>query len=82
VTTPISIEHLRSKLEAMKAEMDSGRMRHGEYDQRLARLIQELRDRRVDADRPALSAALDELLERKVITPAVKEHLTKRLGLS
>lgn len=81
MTTPISIDHLRSKLETMKADMDSGRMRHGEYDQRLARLIQELRDRRVDADRPAINAALDDLLERHVITPAVKEHLTKRLGL-
>jgi len=81
VTTPISIEHLRSKLEEMKKAMDTGQMRHGEYDQRLARLIQELRDRRVDADRPLITAALDDLLERKVITPAVKEHMTKRLGL-
>ena len=82
MTTPISIEHLRSKLEAMKTAMDSGQLRHGEYDQRLARLIQELRDRRVDADRPAIRAALDDLLDRNVITPAVKEHMTKRLGLA
>ena len=36
---PISVQHLTTKLEELKVEMDGGRLRHGEYDQRLARLI-------------------------------------------
>jgi hypothetical protein len=62
--------------------MDAGRLKHGEYDQRLARMIQELRDRKLDADRAEITAALEEALRRGVITRSVRDHLMKRLGLS
>ena len=61
--------------------MTSGNLKHGEYDQRLARVIQELRDRGLDADRPQITATLDDVLQRGIITPSVKEHLENRLGL-
>lgn len=77
----ITIDHFKQKLEELRQEMDAGRLEHGEYDQRLARLIGELRERKLDADRPQINAALDDLLQRGVITPSVKEHLVKRLGL-
>jgi hypothetical protein len=82
MNTPISIEHLRRKLGEMKADMDAGKLRHGDYDQRLARLIQEMRERKLDADRPAISTTLDELLADGTITPAVRDHVSRRLGLS
>jgi hypothetical protein len=79
---PVTVQRLVQELEKLKAEMDAGRLKHGEYDQRLARVIQELRDRKVDADRAAIQAAIDGALKRGVITPGVKTHLEKRLGLT
>jgi len=81
MTLPITIERFVQELEKLHQEMDTGSLKHSEYDQRLARVIGELRDRKLDADRPRLVAALDDLLRRGVITPSVKEHLQKRLGL-
>ena len=81
MTTPIKIERLTKELEKLHEEMMSGAYGHGEYDQRLARVIQELRERGIDGDRPQITAALDDALSRGIITPAVKDHLEKRLGL-
>ena len=81
MTEPIKLEHLVQKLEALSDEMRSGKLDHGEYDQRLARIISELRDRKLDAERPTIESTIDDLLGRGVITPTVKEHLRSRLGL-
>ena len=78
---PISVQHLTSKLVELKAEMDANKLRHGEYDQRLARLIGELRERKVEADRAEVVAALENLLAEGTITPTVKSHMMARLGL-
>ena len=82
MTNPVSVERFVQTMEKLKAEMDAGHLRHGEYDQRLARAIQELRERGLEADRSAIQQTIDSLLKRGVITPSVKEHLEKRLGLS
>ena len=82
MANPVSIDRLKQELEKLKAEMDTGKLKHGEYDQRLARVISELRDAKLDADRPKITALLDDLSKRNVITPAVRTHLEKRLGLS
>ena len=79
---PVSVERLMQELEKLKREMDAGRLKSGEYDQRLARVIQELRERGLDADRAQISAALADALRRGVITTGVKEHVEKRLGLT
>jgi len=78
---PVPIGRFVQELEKLKKEMDSGSLRHGEYDRRLARVLQELRDEKLDADRPKVSAVLTDLLARGVITPGVKTHIEKRLGL-
>ncbi|MND00975.1 hypothetical protein D3C83_197750 [compost metagenome] len=62
--------------------MDSGQLKHSEYDQRLARVIQEARENKIDADRAAVTAALDDLSGQGVITPSVRAHLENKLGLS
>ena len=79
---PVSVDRLVKALEKLKADMDSGRLRSGEYDQRLARVIGELRDQGIDADRAGLTAAIDDTLKRGVITPSVKKHLEHKLGLT
>lgn len=78
----VSVERLVQELEKLKTEMDAGNLRSGEYDTRLARVIGELRDQGLEADRPQIMAAVAEALSRGVITPAVKAHLEKRLGLT
>ena len=78
----VPIEKFVEKLELLKDEMTTGKLKHGEYDQRLARLISELREKRLDADRAKITATLADLLSRGVITPSVKDHLEKRLDLT
>ncbi len=79
---PVSVERLMQELEKLKREMDAGKLKSGEYDQRLARVIQELRERGLDADRAQIGAALADALRRGVITTGGKEHIEKRLGLT
>lgn len=79
--TPVTLERFVQELEILKKEMAVGALRHGEYDQRLARIIGELRDRKIDAERDQIVATLDELLAKATITPGVKDHIVKRLGL-
>jgi len=77
----ITVERFVEQMEKLHAEMTAGNLKSGEYDQRLSRVIQELRDRGIDADRAKITATLDGLLSKGVITPSVKEHLENRLGL-
>ena len=77
----VSIERFLKELDKLKRDMDAGKLKSGAYDQRLARVIQELRERGVDADRTQITAALVDAHQRGVITDAVKAHLEKRLGL-
>jgi hypothetical protein len=80
--TPVTLERFVQELETLKKEMAVGGLRHGEYDQRLARIIGELRERKIDAERGEIVATLDQLLGRGVITPGVKNHILKRLGIT
>ena len=79
---PVSVERLVQELEKLKVEMDAGNLKTSEYDQRLARVVQELRVEGLDADRAKINAVLTDALKRGVITPAVKNHIEKRLGLT
>ena len=81
MATPVSVERFVKTLEQLKTEMDAGALRHSEYDQRLARAIQELRERGLDADRSGIKTTIADLLKRGIITPGVQQHLEKRLGL-
>jgi hypothetical protein len=82
MATPVSIERFVQELEKLKSEMDAGNLKHSEYDQRLARVISELRERGLDGDRTKVMAALDDAAKRNVITPGVKAHLLIKLGLA
>src|SRR5207249_10471671 len=79
---PVSLERFVKQLETLKQEMDTGKLKSSEYDQRLARAIRELREQKLDADRAAVSLALAGALQHGAITPAVKAHIEKRLGLA
>src|SRR2546425_4576337 len=75
----VSVERLVQELEKLKQQMDAGALKAGDYDQRLARVIRELRERKLDADRPAIAAGLADALRRGGITPAGEKHNEERL---
>jgi hypothetical protein len=79
--SPVSIARFTQELEHLKKQMEAGALKHGEYDQRLARMIGELRERKLEGERDDVRQALADLLKRGVITPSVQSHITKRLGL-
>lgn len=79
--TPVTLERFVQELEKLKKEMDAGALKHGDYDQRLARMIGELRERKIEGDRAAITTTLADLLKRGVITPSVQAHIIKRLGI-
>ncbi|MGH7537391.1 MAG: hypothetical protein ACREMF_02040 [Gemmatimonadales bacterium] len=79
--TPITIQRFVKELDKLKQELDAGQLKPQDYDGRLARVITELRERGLDADRAAATAALADALSRGVITAPVEAHLQSRLGL-
>lgn len=79
--TPVTIDRFRQELQNLKTEMDANRLATTEYDQRLARIIQELRDKSLDSDRAQLNSMLDELTTNGTLTPSVRAHLDRKLGL-
>jgi hypothetical protein len=78
----VTLQRLLKELDKLKQEMDGGKLKSGDYDGRLARIISELRDQGLDADRAATTAALADAVKRGIITPAVEAHLQHRLGLA
>ena len=78
---PITLQRFVRELDRLKQEMDAGSLKPHDYDGRLARVIRELRERGLDADRAAATAALGDALRRGVITAPVEAHLQNRLGL-
>jgi hypothetical protein len=78
----VSLERFVKELEELRQDMDTGKLKSSEYDQRLARAIRELRELKLDANRAAVGEALADALKRGVITPSVKVHIEKRLGLA
>jgi hypothetical protein len=81
MASPISIERFVEELEKLRAGMVNGEFKPGEYDQRLARTMRELRERGIDGDRADIIVALDAALQRGTITDSVRAHLQKRFGL-
>jgi len=78
----ITLDQFVQKMEALHTDMTAGSFKHGEYDQRLARIIAELRERKLDADRDRITETLRELQTRGIVTPSVRMHLQNRLGLT
>src|SRR5207245_5967631 len=75
----VSVERLVQELEKLKQQMDAGALKARDYDQRLARVIRELRERKLDAARPAIAAGLAAALRRRANPPAAKPHSARRL---
>jgi len=79
--TPITIQRFVKELDKLKHEVEAGALGPQDYDGRLARIIRELRERGLDADRATATAALADAVTRGVITSPVEAHIQSRLGL-
>jgi hypothetical protein len=79
---PVTLARFVKELEKLKQTSDAEQLKPQDYDARLARIIQELREKGLDADRAATTAALADAVKRGVITAPVQAHLQHRLGLT
>jgi hypothetical protein len=79
---PVTLQRFVKELDKLKQELEAGSLKEADYDGRLARIISELKDRGLDADRAVATAALAEAVTRGVITAPTQAHLQERLGLA
>lgn len=77
--TPITIQRFVRELDKLKHEVDAGTLEARNYDGRLARIIRELRERGLDADRASATAALADAVTRGVLTSPMKDHIQRGL---
>ena len=79
---PITLQRLVKQLDKLKPEADAARLKTHDYARRLARMIRQLRERGLDADRAAATVALAEALQRGAITAPMEANPHKRPGLA
>ena len=78
---PITLQRFLAELNKLKQDTEAGTLQPEDYDGRLARVIRDLRERGLDADRAAATAALADAVTGGVISAPVELHIRSRLGL-
>jgi hypothetical protein len=78
---PISPARVAEELQKLRTQRATGELDHDEYEHRFARMIGELRDRRIDGTRAEIMAVLAPL-RGTGIDAADFDRLTKQLGLA
>jgi hypothetical protein len=79
---PVTPARVAEELRHLSAMLKSGEMNATGYDQRFARMIGELRDRRIEGSRAEILAALAPLKDDGTVSIADWARLTKQLGLA
>ena len=79
---PIAPARVAEELRRLSSQRKNGELEADEYEHRFARMIGELRDRRIDGSRAEILATLTPLLEQGVVTPEDWRRLTRQLGLA
>src|SRR5512141_3369208 len=79
---PVTPARVAEELRHLSAMLKSGELNATGYDQRFARMIGELRDRRIEGSRADILAALSPLKDDGTVTVADWARLTKQLGLA
>ena len=79
---PVSPARVADELRKLSAGRKNGEIDKDEYEHRFARMIGELRDRRIDGSRAEILATLTPLFEQGVVTPEDWRRLTRQLGLA
>jgi hypothetical protein len=79
---PVSPARVADELRKLSAGRKNGEIDADEYEHRFARMIGELRDRRIDGSRAEILATLTPLFEQGVVSPEDWRRLTRQLGLA
>ncbi len=79
--TPIKPARLAQEISKLSLSRRNGEVDPAAYDQRFARIIQELRGRRLDGTREEIVAALKPLLDAGDITEKEQFRLLAQLGM-
>jgi hypothetical protein len=79
---PVTPARVAQEITKLSAAKRNGEINADEYDQRFARIIQELRERRIEGSRAEINAALQPLIKAGTISAAEFERLTRQLGLT
>jgi hypothetical protein len=80
--TPISPKRLAEEIERLSAMRRNGELDRAGFDQRFARMVGELRDRKISGSREEIQAALNGLRQSDTLRPEEWFRLEKQLGLS
>jgi hypothetical protein len=79
---PVTPARVAEELRKLSAQRKEGKLEADEYEHRFARMIGELRDRRIDGTRAEILATLTPLKDQGIVTLADWTRLTKQLGLA
>lgn len=80
--TPIAPARVAQELRKLADGRKSGQYDKDEYEHRFARMVSELRDRRISGNRKEILAVLEPLKGDGTLDPGAWERLTKSLGLA
>jgi hypothetical protein len=79
---PITPARVADELRKLSSQRKEGKLTADEYEHRFARMIGELRERRIDGTRTEILASLTPLKDQGIVTAADWTRLTKQLGLA
>jgi hypothetical protein len=79
---PVTPARVAEELRKLSAQRKEGKLEADEYEHRFARMIGELRDRRIDGTRAEILATLTPLKDQGIVSLADWTRLTKQLGLA
>jgi hypothetical protein len=79
---PISPARVAEELKKLSSQRQDGKLDADEYEHRFARMIGELRDRRIDGSRAEILATLTPLFEQGIVSAQDWRRLTRQLGLA
>jgi hypothetical protein len=79
---PVTPTRVAEELRKLSSQRKEGTLDADEYEHRFARMIGELRDRRIDGSRAEILATLTPLKDEGTVSLADWHRLTKQLGLA
>jgi hypothetical protein len=78
---PVTPARVAEELKKLSAQRKDGKLEPDEYEHRFARMITELRERRIDGSRAEILGTLTPLKDEGIISLVDWQRLTKQLGL-
>jgi hypothetical protein len=79
---PVTPTRVAEEIRKLSSQRKEGKLAADEYEHRFARMITELRERRIDGNRADILATLTPLKDQGIVTAAEWTRLTKQLGLA